>query len=64
LLTGDRGKEMADHRRFTLATDIKVSERQWTTKQELNAFIKPLRRPVESPVDSGRRTVLTPNETS
>ena len=23
-LTWDRGKEMADHRRFTLATDIKV----------------------------------------
>ena len=26
-LTWDRGKEMADHQRFTLATDIKVTSR-------------------------------------
>ena len=100
-LTWDCGKEMADHQRFTLATDIKVyfcdprspwqrgsnenangllrqylpkgidlsgysqskltrlpgastngPERHWTTKHQLNDFIKLLRPPVESAVES------------
>src|SRR5206468_10395733 len=43
-LTWDRGKEMADHRRFTLATDIKVylcdprSLWQWGSNENTNGF--------------------------